>query len=164
MRIFYTLLVFSFCIMSCTSDVIGVVLENDIYSYRVTQIINDHEETKSDFLEKYLNEDSFIEYSGEMFNGKQNLIKVWKSEFYFFSNVFFDNKEVFTTFNKDRSYTTIFKGNWSAKGNFTNNTYKVYSFYEFKWKYNKICEIHVHWNNEPYYKEWNKLMKSKEYE
>mgnify|MGYP000875635443 CR=1 FL=1 len=79
-------------------------------------------------------------------------------------NVFFDNKEVFTTFNKDKSYTTIFKGNWNAKGNFTNNTYKVYSFYEFKWKYNKICEIHVHWNNEPYYKEWNKLIKSKEYE
>lgn len=155
-----TLLLF----VSCNSDISGVILSNSAYSSIIIKIMNDHEETNSDFLEKYLNEDSFIEYSGETFNGKQNLIKVWKSEFYYFSNVFFDTKEVFTTFNKDRSYTTIFKGNWNAKGNFTNNTYKVYSFYEFKWKYNKIYEIHVHWNNEPYYKEWNKLIKSKEYE
>ena len=55
--------------------------------------MNDHEETNSDFLEKYLNEDSFIEYSGEMFNGKQNLIKVWKSEFYYFSNIFLTLKK-----------------------------------------------------------------------
>ena len=60
MRILYISLIFSFFLTSCTSDVIGVVLENDIYSSRVTQIMNDHEETNSDFLEKYLNEDSFI--------------------------------------------------------------------------------------------------------
>ena len=94
---------------------------------------------------------------------KQNLIEVWESEFYYFSNVFFDKKEVLTTFNKDRSYTTIFKANWNAKGNFTSKTYTVYSFYEFKWKYDRINEIHVHWNNEPYYKEWDKLIKIKEY-
>ncbi len=164
MRIFFTLLVFIFFTMSCTSDIVGVVLKNDIYSSRVKQIMSDHQEVVFNTLDKYLEEDASIEYSGEIYNGKQNLIEVWKSEFYYFSDIFFDKKEVFTTFNKDRSYTTIFKANWEAKGNFTNNTYKVYSLYEFKWKYDRINEIHVNCNNQPYYKEWDKLIKSKKYE
>ena len=164
MRIFFILLVFIFFTMSCTSDIVGVVLKDDIYSYRVKQIMSDHQEVKFDTLKKYLEEDVYIEYSGEIFNGKQNLIEVWKSEFWYFSDIFFDKKDVFTTFNKDRSYTTIFKANWEAKWNFTNNTYTVYSFYEFKWKYDRINEIHVHWNNQPYYKEWDELIKSKKYE
>ena len=150
--------------MSCTSDIDGVVLKDDIYSSRVKQIMIDHQEVMSNTLDKYLKEDAFIEYSGEIYNGKQNLLKIWKAEFYYFSDVFFDKKEVFTTFNKDRSYTTIFKANWNASGNFTNDSYSVYSFYEFKWKYDRIFEIHVHWNNEPYYKEWDKLIKNKKYE
>ena len=48
--------------------------------------------------------------------------------------------------------------------NFKDKPYINHLAGEFKWKYNKIYEIHVHWNNEPYYKEWNKLIKSKEYE
>ena len=164
MRVFFMFLVFLFFLTSCTSDVIGVVLKNDIYSSRVNQIMNDHQEVKFHTLKKYLDEDVIMEYSGKIYNGKQNLIEVWKSEFYYFSNVSFDKKEVLTTFNKDRSYSTIFKANWNAKGNFTSKTYTVYSFYEFKWKYDRINEIHVHWNNQPYYKEWDKLIKSKKYE
>ena len=164
MRIFFIFLIFLFFLTSCTSDVIGVVLKNDTYSSRVIEIMNDHQESSFNLFKKYLDEDVFIEYSGKIYNGKQNLIEVWKAEFYYFSDVFFDKKEVFTTFNKDRSYTTIFKANWNASGNFTNNSYSVYSFYEFKWKYDRIFEIHVHWNNEPYYKEWDKLIKSNKYE
>ena len=90
MRIFFIFLVFLFFLTSCTSDIIGVVLKNDIYSYRVIEMMNDHQESNSNLLKKYLDEDVFIEYSGKIYNGKQNLIEVWKAEFYYFSDVFFD--------------------------------------------------------------------------
>ena len=92
MRIFFTLLVFIFFTMSCTSDIVGVVLKDDIYSSRVKQIMSDHQEVKFDTLKKYLEEDVSIEYSGEIFNGKQNLIEVWKSEFWYFSDIFLTKK------------------------------------------------------------------------
>ena len=84
MRIFFIFLAFLFFLTSCTSDVIGVVLKNDIYSSRVNQIMNDHQEVKFHTLKKYLDEDVSIEYSGKLYNGKQNLIEVWESEFYYF--------------------------------------------------------------------------------
>ena len=90
MRIFFIFLVFLFFLTSCTSDIIGVVLKNDIYSYRVIEMMNDHQESNSNLLKNDLDEDVFIEYSGKIYNGKQNLIEVWKAEFYYFSDVFFD--------------------------------------------------------------------------
>ena len=40
--------------MSCTSDIVGVVLKDDIYSSRVKQIMSDHQEVKFDTLKKYI--------------------------------------------------------------------------------------------------------------
>lgn len=93
MRIFFIFLIFLFFLTSCTSDVIGVVLKNDTYSSRVIEIMNDHQESSFNLFKKYLDEDVFIEYSGKIYNGKQNLIEVWKSEFYYFSDVFLTKKK-----------------------------------------------------------------------
>jgi hypothetical protein len=86
------------------------------------------------------------------------------SDSQFFSNILLRNKNVSTTYNKDRTYTTFLKCNWLAKGIYTKDTYDVLSFYEFTWKNDKIISIKVFWNELPYNKEYNEFSKTYNYE
>tara|TARA_B110000971_G_C19773290_1_gene391866 strand:- start:36 stop:518 length:483 start_codon:yes stop_codon:yes gene_type:complete len=151
-----TLLLF----VSCNSDISGVIFSNNAYSSLILKIMDDEEKSKFDILEKYLIDESTLEYSGYVFKGKKNIIRTRMSDSQFFSNILLRNKNVSTTFNKDRTYTTFLKCNWLAKGIYTKDTYDVLSFYEFTWKNDKIISIKVFWNELPYYKEYNEFSKN----
>ena len=151
-----TLLLF----VSCNSDISGVILSNNAYSSLILKIMDDEEKSKFDILEKYLIDESTLEYSEFVFKGKKNIIRTRMSDSQFFSNILIRNKNVSTTYNKDRTYTTFLKCNWSAKGIYTKDTYDVLSFYEFTWKNDKIISIKVFWNELPYYKEYKEFSKN----
>ena len=114
-----------FLLFSCSSDITGVVLLDDIYTIRVKKIMQEYTENKYEAFHKFFNDDVKTYYSSDIYYTKSKLLEAFKSDFYYFSNIDFSSTEVYTIFNSDRSYTTIFKPIWNAKGNFTNKKYKV---------------------------------------
>lgn len=147
-------------VVSCNSDISGVILSNSDYSSIVLNIMDDEEISRFDILNKYLTDESTLEYSGFIFKGNKNIIKTRMSDSQFFSNIILNNRKILTTYNEDRTYTTSLKCNWLARGVYTKDTYDVISFYEFTWKNDKIISIEVFWNELPYYKERSELNKN----
>ncbi|MEN8776980.1 MAG: hypothetical protein ABF268_07960 [Polaribacter sp.] len=143
-----------FLLFSCSSDITGVVLLDDIYSIRVKKIMQEYTENKYEAFQKYFNDDVKTYYSYDIYYTKSELLEAFKSDFYYYSNIGFSSKEVYTIFNSDRTYTTIFKSIWNAKGNFTNNKYKVFSFYKFIWRNNKIISVNTYCDNSSFFEEF----------
>ena len=142
-----------FFLFSCSSDITGVVLSNDIYSIRVKKIMQEYTENKYDVLSKYVNDNVKSFYSLDILNGKDALINVFKEEFELFSNITLSSQEIYSIYNLDRTYTTVFKCVWNASGNYTKNTYKIISIYKFTWKDNEIITINTFWDDSAYFKE-----------
>ena len=142
-----------FFLFSCSSDITGVVLSNDIYSIRVKKIMQEYTENKYDVLSKYVNDNVKSFYSLDILNGKDALINVFKEEFELFSNIALSSQEIYSIYNLDRSYTTVFKCVWNASGNYTKNTHKVISYYKFTWKDDEIIAINTFWDDSAFFKE-----------
>jgi hypothetical protein len=138
-----------FLLFSCSSDVTGVVLSDDIYTIRIKKIMQEYTENKYEGFHKFFNDDVKTYYSSDIYYTKSKLLEAFKSDFYYFSNIDFSS-----IFNSDRTYTTIFKPIWSAKGNFTNNKYKVFSFYKFIWRNNKIISVNTYWDDSSFFEEF----------
>ena len=143
-----------FLLFSCSSNITGVVLSDDIYTIRIKKIMQEYTENKYEGFHKFLNDDVKTYYSSDIYYTKSKLLEAFKSDFYYFSNIDFYSTEVYTIFNSDRTYTTIFKPIWSAKGNFTNNKYKVFSFYKFIWRNDKIISVNTYWDDSSFFEEF----------
>ena len=143
-----------FLLFSCSSNITGVVLSDDIYTIRIKKIMQEYTENKYEGFHKFLNDDVKTYYSSDIYYTKSKLLEAFKSDFYYFSNIDFSSTEVYTIFNSDRTYTTIFKPIWSAKGNFTNNKYKVFSFYKFIWRNDKIISVNTYWDDSSFFEEF----------
>ena len=142
-----------FLLFSCSSDITGVVLVDDIYTIRVKKIMQEYTENKYEVFDKFFNDEVKSYYSSDIYYTKSELLEAFKFDFYYYSNIGFSSKEVYTIFNSDRTYTTIFKSIWTAKGAFTNNKYKVFCYYKFIWRFNKIVSINVYWDDSSFYEE-----------
>jgi hypothetical protein len=152
MRIF--IFIFSLLLLSsCKPELKGVVLANDIYTIRVKKIMQEYTENKYEVFDKFFNDDVKSYYSSDIYYTKSELLAAFKSDFYYYSNIGFSSKEVYTIFNSDRTYTTIFKPIWTAKGNFTNKKHKVFCYYKFIWRFNKIVSVSVYWDDSSFYEE-----------
>lgn len=143
-----------FLLFSCSSNITGVVLSDDIYTIRIKKIMQEYTENKYEGFHKFFNDDVKTYYSSDIYYTKSKLLEAFKSDFYYFSNIDFSSTEVYTIFNSDRTYTTIFKPIWSAKGNFTNNKYKVFSFYKFVWRNDKIISVNTYWDDSSFFEEF----------
>mgnify|MGYP006097803955 FL=1 len=143
-----------FLLFSCSSNITGVVLSDDIYTIRIKKIMQEYTENKYEGFHKFFNDDVKTYYSSDIYYTKSKLLEAFKSDFYYFSNIDFSSTEVYTIFNSDRTYTTIFKPIWSAKGNFTNNKYKVFSFYKFIWRNDKIISVNTYWDDSSFFEEF----------
>ena len=143
-----------FLLFSCSSDITGVVLVDDIYTIRVKKIMQEYTENKYEAFHKFFNDDVKTYYSSDIYYTKSKLLEAFKSDFYYFSNIDFSSTEVYTIFNSDRTYTTIFKPIWNAKGNFTNKKYKVLSYYKFIWRNNKIISVNTYWDDSSFFEEF----------
>ena len=143
-----------FLLFSCSSNITGVVLSDDIYTIRIKKIMQEYTENKYEGFHKFFNDDVKTYYSSDIYYTKSKLLEAFKSDFYYFSNIDFSSTEVYTIFNSDRTYTTIFKSIWSAKGNFTNNKYKVFSFYKFIWRNDKIISVNTYWDDSSFFEEF----------
>ena len=152
MRIF--IFIFSLLLLSsCKPELKGVILANDIYTIRVKKIMQEYTENKYEVFDKFFNDEVKSYYSSDIYYTKSELLEAFKFDFYYYSNIGFSSKEVYTIFNSDRTYTTIFKSIWTAKGAFTNNKYKVFCYYKFIWRFNKIVSINVYWDDSSFYEE-----------
>ena len=143
-----------FLLFSCSSNITGVVLSDDIYTIRIKKIMQEYTENKYEGFHKFFNDDVKTYYSSDIYYTKSKLLEAFKSDFYYFSNIDFSSTEVYTIFNSDRTYTTIFKPIWNAKGNFTNKKYKVFSYYKFIWRNNKIISVNTYWDNYSFFEEF----------
>ena len=144
-----------FFLFSCSSDITGVVLSNDIYSIRVKKIMQEYTENKYDVLSKYVNVVNVSFNSTEKLFTKDDVVNIFKAELETFSNIALSSQEIYSIYNLDRSYTTVFKCVWNASGNYTKNTYKVISYYKFTWKDDEIIAINTFWDDSVFYKEFS---------
>ena len=144
-----------FFLFSCSSDITGVVLSNDIYSIRVKKIMQEYTENKYDVLSKYVNVVNVSFNSTEKLFTKDEVVNIFKAELETFSNIALSSQEIYSIYNLDRSYTTVFKCFWNASGNYTKNTYKVISYYKFTWKDDEIIAINTFWDDSAFYKEFS---------
>ena len=144
-----------FLLFSCSSDITGVVLVDDIYTIRVKKIMQEYTEKKYDVLSKFLSDNVKSSYSTDIFIGKDQLINVFKSDFESFSNIALSSQKIYSIYNPDTTYTTVFRCTWNGIGNYTKNTYEIISYYKFTWKDNKIITINTFWDDSAFYKEFS---------
>ena len=78
-----------FLLFSCSSDITGVVLLDDIYTIRVKKIMQEYTENKYEAFHKFFNDDVKTYYSTDIYYAKSKLLKAFKSDFYYFSNIDF---------------------------------------------------------------------------
>ena len=140
------ILIISFFIFSCDTQIQGVILEDHNYSKIIYEIYNDYSSNKYDLFYNYLDDDVIAYYSSESIVGADELIKALTFEHYYFSNIKIEKVQLYTVFLSDGSYVTNYTTEWSAVGNFTNKDYKLPGHIEFLWKNDKIIELKVYIN------------------
>jgi len=142
-----------FVLFSCGDKFSGVVIENSKYNNYIELIINSYENQDLSYLEKYLDNDVRSTYSTNVLFGKRSVLNTWADDYYFFKEIVMNEREIYTIFNNDKSFTTILKGKWDAVGKFSGNKVSLPCYYKFIWKNDKIVEFKGYFDNYPYYLE-----------
>ena len=92
------ILIISFFIFSCDTQIQGVILEDHNYSKIIYEIYNDYSSNKYDLFYNYLDDDVIAYYSSESSVGADELIKALTFEHYYFSNIKIEKVQLFTVF------------------------------------------------------------------
>lgn len=139
--------------VSCNNKISGVIVNDKEYNKKIELIIDGYENNDLSPLSQFLDDQITSTYSTNVFFGKKSLINTWNNDYYYFKDIELLNREIYTVYNKDLTFTTVLKSNWKAIGKFSGLEIKIHSYYEFVWKNDKIIIINTYFDNYPYYLE-----------
>lgn len=150
------IILFFITLFSCDPGFDGIILLNDEKDNLIenAMVKNYPQGIFSGNMMNALSDDVEVFYSTERYKGKEKLVSTWKEDHSYFKNMVVEDFESMTTYNKDKTYTTYTKFNWTATGIFSNDFYSVPCVFNYTWKNDEIVRVNIFFDDSPYINEY----------
>ena len=150
------IILFFITLFSCDPSFDGIILLNDEKDNIIenAMVKNYPQGIFSGNMMNALSDDVEVFYSTERYKGKEKLVSTWKEDHSYFKNIVVDDFESMTTYNKDKTYTTYTKFNWTATGIYSNDVYSIPCVFNYTWKNDEIVRVNIFFDDLPYINEY----------